>query len=172
MKSEKPPHPSGNDASQAHESVPVAAARVFSNYVLVPAARHPDEAEAASRLHGAALLVFGDQSAEKVQLRTGYATHVAGAAALRPRKDAGDEIVSGHDSPQIKTKEVEMISRMHCSACKADLQPGNQFCPSCGLQLTAQAAPTTYIEGPTFPFWPAVIAAIVIFFVVAAVFTK
>jgi hypothetical protein len=172
--SEQPPHFTGNNVSQADERVPVTAARVFSNYVLVPAARHPDEAEPAARLHGAALLVFGDKSAEKVQLRTGYATHIAGnlAGALRPRKDAGDEIVSGHDSPQIKTKGIEMISRVHCSACKADLQPGNQFCPSCGLQLTAQAAPTTHLEGPSFPFWPVVITAIAIFFVIATLFTK
>jgi hypothetical protein len=160
MKSEEPSHSSRNNVGKSGESVPIATAQVFSNYVLVPAARHPGEAEASARLHGTALLVFGDESAEKVQLRTGYATHVAGDAALWPRENACDEIVSGHDSPQIKAKEIEMISRTHCSACKADLQPGNQFCPGCGLQLTAQAAPTIHVEGPRYSLWAVIVAAI------------
>ena len=53
-----------------------------------------------------------------------------------------------------------MTSKMHCTAYKADLQPGNQFCPGCGLQLVAQAAPTVHIEGPRYSFWAVIIAAI------------
>ena len=96
MKSEKQSATGSADIRQPGESVPITAARVFSNYVLVPAARHPDEAKASSRLHGAALLVFADKAAEKVELRTGYATHVAGNSTLRPREDVRDQIVSGH----------------------------------------------------------------------------
>lgn len=53
-----------------------------------------------------------------------------------------------------------MPTEIHCSACDAVVQAGNQFCPVCGLQLTAQAVPAVYVEGPRFPFWPTLAAAI------------
>ena len=65
-----------------------------------------------------------------------------------------------------------MTSQMHCTACKADLQPGNQFCPGCGLQLVAQAAPTIRVEGPRYSFWTVIIAAIGILWAVVYVVDK
>jgi hypothetical protein len=150
--SEQPPHFTGNNVSQADERVPVTAARVFSNYVLVPAARHPDEAEAAARLHGAALLVFGDKSAEKVQLRTGYATHVAGnlasassmagagSSALRPGKDAGDEIASRHSEIH-KENEVEAMTNEQV------------------------------LEGPRLSLWAVLLIAVATFFVFTYIYS-
>jgi hypothetical protein len=169
MKSEEPSHSSRNNVGKSGESVPIATAQVFSNYVLVPAARHPGEAEASARLHGTALLVFGDESAEKVQLRTGYATHVAGdlagarAAARRSGKDAGDEIVSRHDAqpPVIGRKETSMIA---CSVCHTVIQPGSTSCPGCGLALVAQAVPVVRARAS---IWPYIIGGIALFILFA-----
>jgi hypothetical protein len=140
MKQKSKQQPAGRscEVGQPCERVPVTAARIFSNYVLVFPARRPDKGEPKPRLHGSALLVFADQGAEQLQLRTGYATHIAGDPALRPREDIRNEIMSGHEeqppalSHETRTearKESKMTREMHCTACHSDLQPGNQFCP-------------------------------------------
>ena len=91
----KHPHTAGNKVGQPSEGVTIAA-HVFSNYVLIPAAGHPDRHAGPSALHGAALLVFSDESQEQIQLRTGYASHVAGHPRLDAGKDRSDEVMSGH----------------------------------------------------------------------------
>jgi hypothetical protein len=63
------------DAQEPGDSVPVAA-RVFSNYVLVPVRKQADEKPVGSALHGAGLLVFNDQNQEKVTLRTGFPARI------------------------------------------------------------------------------------------------
>lgn len=91
-------HSHRSGARQPRESVTLAA-RVFSNYVLVPGRRGPDGLTRPCRLHGAGVLVFADEPSQQVQLRTGYATDV-GRQPLVPRaiaaEDIGDEIASGH----------------------------------------------------------------------------
>jgi hypothetical protein len=71
------------DAQEPDDSVPVAA-RVFSNYVLVPVRKQADEEPAGSALHGAGLLVFNDQNQEKVTLRTGFPARITGECKNPP----------------------------------------------------------------------------------------
>ena len=94
-RSEQSPHAGRREAAHAGQGVPPAA-QVFSNYVFVPAAGHPDGNAGTVRTHGAALLVFADQPSEQIKLRAGYVAHVTGDAVLVPAENVGDEIVSGH----------------------------------------------------------------------------
>jgi hypothetical protein len=83
------------DAQEPGDSVPVAA-RVFSNYVLVPVRKQADEEPAGSALHGAGILVFNDQNQEKVALRTGFQARVTGKCQnpppvnRKPERDSGE----------------------------------------------------------------------------------
>lgn len=45
-----------------------------------------------------------------------------------------------------------MNSEIHCSACDALIERGSQFCPGCGLSLTAQATPAVYVKEPLLSF--------------------
>jgi hypothetical protein len=110
--SEQPIHPSRNDVSQPLQDVPIAA-QVFANYVFVPARRRPDGDTRPGGLHGSALLVFSDETAEKVQLRTGYAARVTRHAVLDAREDRSDEIVSGHKEAPPVADKVEMPHQKH-----------------------------------------------------------
>lgn len=42
------------------------------------------------------------------------------------------------------------MSELHCTTCDALISPGSRQCPGCGLQITTQAAPAVYVEGPRF----------------------
>jgi hypothetical protein len=84
------------DAQEPGDSVPVAA-RVFSNYVLVPVRQQADEEPAGSALHGAGLLIFNDQNQEQVALRTGFPARIAGECEnstppvnQKPERGSGD----------------------------------------------------------------------------------
>jgi hypothetical protein len=61
---------------------------------------------------------------------------------------------------------------IHCSACDAVVQPGSQFCPKCGIQLTAIATPATYVEEPRFSAWAVIVGAIGILLVVIYAVSK
>jgi hypothetical protein len=80
-------------------------AQIFSNYVLMPPRRRPDGSTRPAAPHGSALLVFADERAKKVQLRTGYSSRVAGHPRLHTRKVGRDEIVSLHTSPLLALKQ-------------------------------------------------------------------
>lgn len=175
-------HAGRDDVDQAGESVLVAA-RVFGNYVLVPAAGYPDEATARLALHGAALLVFADQRDQVIHLAAGDAAHVARDAALRPRKNVSNEIVSSHEKTseqcvvnngqlKEKTEDIRMTREVHCSACDALIPQGATVCPGCGLPLTAQAVPAVYVEEPRFPLWGVILVAVVVMILVCELFGK
>ena len=56
-----------------------------------------------------------------------------------------------------------MTTGIDCSACNAIVQQGSKFCPGCGLQLTAQAAPVVErVLAPLFPWWGWVLVAFVV----------
>jgi hypothetical protein len=93
--SEKKSHASWYVVGAPLKSMPVTA-QVFANYVAMPARRRPDGSTRPVALHGSALLVFADKSAEKVQLRTGYPARVSGHSLLDAREDRSDKIVRGH----------------------------------------------------------------------------
>jgi zinc-ribbon domain len=65
-----------------------------------------------------------------------------------------------------------MASELHCSACDAVIQRGNQFCPACGLQLMAQAQPAVYVEGARFPLWSILLVAIAAFVIFAGIMSS
>ena len=95
--SEQSPRPRRDHVGKPLQDVPVSA-QIFANYVFVPARRHPDGDARPGRLHGAALLLFGDKVSEKVELRRGYASRVTRYALLDASKDRTDKIVSRHDA--------------------------------------------------------------------------
>lgn len=152
------------------------AARIFSNYVLAPPRRHPDEAAARASLHGAALLVFADKSAQQVELRTGDATHVRRDAGLRPAEKLVDESVSGHNNlrqiVEDGKKEKAMSHELHCSTCDAVIPKDAQNCPGCGLQLTAQAVPAVYVEHARFSLWQVLLVAGVVMLLALEIFGR
>jgi predicted nucleic acid-binding Zn ribbon protein len=67
--------------------------------------------------------------------------------------------------------ESKLTPELHCSACDAIIDPGNQFCPGCGLRLTAEAKAAVYVEGPRFPLWWVITFALGMVVIIAAVFS-
>lgn len=163
-------HASGNQIGQAGEGVPVAA-RIFANYVLLPASGHPHKARSHSALHGAALLVFADQRDQPIHLTARDAAHVASDTMLRTRENVGDELVSIHRKPKNR-KDLEMTREVHRSACDALVPQGARVCPGCGLPLTAQAIPAVYVEEPLFPLWGVILVAFVVIFLAVELLSK
>ncbi len=171
--SEEHPRTTGSDAGQPSESV-TPAARVFANYVLIPTRRLPDGHTRSSGLHGAGLLVFSDETIQQVELRTGDAADIVGQSVVPrtiAREDADNKIVGGHDDSS--QKEVNaMTAQVACSACSAMFEVGPTHCPSCGLQLTAQAIPVVIARRYRIPTWAIICGAIVLFFAIAAIVDK
>ena len=64
------------------------------------------------------------------------------------------------------------VREVHCSACDAIVPQGSQFCPGCGLQLTAIAAPAVYVEGPRFSLWKVLLLAGVIMFLAIEILSR
>jgi len=168
----------GNDAGHAGNGMTLAA-QVFSNYVLLPARRHPDGHTRAVGLHGAGLLVFGDETAEQVQLRTGDAAGVT-QSALVSRENVSNETVSGHDLPPENRdqrsenrdqKEGKMTTTIACSVCHAAITPGATVCPGCGLPLVAQAVPVVTKKSPLWWFVLKIILGIGVLAMVAQAFS-
>ena len=146
------------------------AAQVFSNYIFIPAARSPHPDSRTVRIHGAAVMVFADQSAEQVKLASGYATDIAGAR-LRARKDIIDELARGHELPPSSTQADQtretnaMATEFACSACRTVITaPSLSNCPSCGLPLSAQAVPVVY---PRKSVWPVIFGVLAFVFLAA-----
>lgn len=168
--SKQPSGAAGDNVGQAHESMPATAARIFSNYILVPSRRHPDETSPTPTLQGAALLVFADEPLQQIKLGHRDDAKVGVDAGLRPAEDISDEFVSSHD---ISRKEVEtMANEIHCSACDAAIQPGTQFCPRCGLQLVAQAAPAVYVEKARYSIWAVLAVCLIAIFIGANILSR
>ena len=136
------------------------AAHVFSNYILMPPRRHPDETQSRPTLQGAALLVFADQLTQKIELGARDAAHVRSHADRGPREKLVNELVNLHKENSVKQSSPTLA----CSACHMLIAPGMTTCPNCRLPLTAQAVPV--IRRPT-PIWPYILVAIFAFFVFA-----
>jgi predicted amidophosphoribosyltransferase len=66
------------------------------------------------------------------------------------------------DQKEAKT----MTNELHCSACDATVPADSQFCPGCGLPLTAHAVPAVYVEGPRFSLWKVLLIVGVVMFLV------
>jgi len=65
-----------------------------------------------------------------------------------------------------------MTREVHCSACDALVPQSAQFCPGCGLPLTAQAVPAVHVEGPRYPLWGVILVAIAVIFLAIELFSR
>ena len=146
------------------------AARIFGNYVFMPAAGHPGKRSVDTRTHGAALLVFADQVAEKIELGARNAAHVAGEIVIVPAKKLVDESMSSHAT--LENKKGHSMAELHCTTCDASLPAGALRCPGCGLQLTTQAAPAVYVERARFPLWGILLVSAVAFVIFANIWSR
>jgi len=110
-RSEQAPH-GGREVGRTGESMTIAA-QIFSDYKLFPPSRLPDSHTEPIGMHGASLPIFSDQPAKQVQLRKGYAAHVAGDAWLRAREDRVNQAASSHDSRSANSQQMTADSYQH-----------------------------------------------------------
>jgi predicted amidophosphoribosyltransferase len=54
-----------------------------------------------------------------------------------------------------------MSAKIACSACRAQFDAGPTVCPSCGLQLTAQALPVI-VRKPWWKTWPGILIILIL----------
>lgn len=155
--SEKPTALHSSNIRQDGNCVPVAA-RIFSNYVLLPARRSPDDRAPESSLQGAGVMTFTDQPQQQIKLSRSDAPGITGGAESRPAEKLIDKLDRSHESAP---KGQAMTTHIACSACRTVMPAGTSICPSCGLQLVSQALPVVPARPWYQPTGPALFVLIV-----------